>query len=341
MRYLSLFLILFCIATSSLAQNKTEVFEISKPATKILASNYNKFTLLDIRDDTSTIGIVQKGMFNTKAKLICVPALDVQLRSTFVSLIDNNAQSNELVLLLQQLNFMETTYALKEIGLVHFRGVFFARRENKYCMLAELDTIMTVQSMDVTKLLLKKGSAFIIDLLSHSIAIHATEYNLNNLLYLTAYDSLQKINLPLYTTTIYKNGAYSNFEELLQQQPLDTNVNIEFYKSGHWKSVQVKNKKGKFEEVKLKDWYAFVFNNKIYLSTSIHEVYPVEKKGNDFYFTGKIHVPASTSQTISMGVMFGLLGALASSTGSLEKAELKIDYKTGAFIRTHRQPDNK
>ncbi len=340
MRYLYFLLVLFCIASTSIAQNKTEVFEISKPSTKILTSNYNKFTLIDVRDDTSKIGIVQKGMFNIKARLICVPPLNIQLQSTFDSLINNSAKSNELVLLLQQLNFIETTYALKELGLLHVRGVFFAKQENKYCKLAEIDTMMIVQSIDVTKLLLKKGSAFLIDLLSYSLTIQASAYNLDNLVYLTAYDSLQKMGLPLYTTTRYKNGAYSNFEAFLNQQPTDSNINIEFYKSGHWKSVQLKNRKGKFEEVELKNWYAFVFNNKIFISTSIHEVYTVEKKGNDFYFKGKIHIPASTSQTISMGVMFGLLGALASSAGNVEKTELKIDYKTGAFIRSWQKSDN-
>ena len=86
MRYLYFLLVLFCIASTSIAQNKTEVFEISKPSTKILTSNYNKFTLIDVRDDTSKIGIVQKGMFNIKARLICVPPLNIQLQSTFDSL---------------------------------------------------------------------------------------------------------------------------------------------------------------------------------------------------------------------------------------------------------------
>jgi hypothetical protein len=150
---------------------------------------------------------------------------------------------------------------------------------------------------------------------------------------LVKYDSLQKATLPLYAVKDYKPGAYATYEELVNQTPSDTTVKIQFYKSGHWKSVQVKNKMGKYEEVVLKDWYAYVFENKLFLSTSIHEVYPVEKKGNDFYFKGKIWTPATTMQSITMGLAFGILGTLAASAGNTETTELKIDYKTGAFIR--------
>ena len=190
-----------------------------------------------------------------------------------------------------------------------------------------------VQNMDVTKQLLKKGNSFLIELFNSALNILPQIFDLDNLTYLVNYDSLQKANIPLYAVKNYKTGAYASYKELADQTPSDTTLKIEFYKSGHWKSVQLKNKTGKYEEAVLKDWYAYVFENKIFLSTSIHEVYPVEKKGNDFYFKGKIWTPATTAQSITMGLAFGILGALAASAGNTETTELKIDYKTGAFIR--------
>ena len=238
-----------------------------------------------------------------------------------------------MILLLQHLNFSEATYAAKEIGILQIRGVFFAKKDNKYSKLLEIDTLKILQGIDVTRQLIKKGSSFLIELFDSALNILPQNFNLDDLTYLVNYDSLQKANLPLYTVKKYKTGAYATYEELANQTPSDTTVKIEFYKTGHWKSVQVKNKKGKYEEAVLKDWYAYVFENKIFLSTSIHEVYPVEKKRNDFYFKGKIWTPATTAQSISMGVAFGLLGVLAASAGNTETTELKIDYKTGAFIR--------
>jgi hypothetical protein len=318
---------------TSHGQKATETFKFESNLIAAQSTYFSDFNLIDVRDDTSSIGIIQKGVLNKKVSLVCEPPLNEQLKTVFKTLTKDTNSNTELILLLQQLNFSEVTYAAKEIGLVQIRGVFFAKKDNKYSKLVEIDTLQIVQTFDVTKQLLKKGNTFFIELFNKALTTLPQNFDLDNLSYLINYDSLQKVNLPLYTVKDYKTGAYATYEELVNQTPSDTTVKIQFYKTGHWKSVQLKNKKDKYEEVVLKDWYAYVFENKIFLSTSIHEVYPVTKKGNDFYFKGKIWTPATTAQSITMGVAFGLLGALAASAGNTEITELKIDYKTGAFIR--------
>lgn len=328
----SVFFLLTACKTS-LAQKNTEIFKFETRLTAEQSNYFSGFNLIDVRDDTASIGIIQKGILNKKVNLVCEPPLNEQLKTIFKQLTKDNNSNTELILLLQHLNFSEATYATKEIGILQIRGVFFAKKDNKYSKLLEIDTLRIVQGLDVTRQLIKKGSSFLIELFDSALNILPQNFNLDGLTFLINYDSLQKANLPLYTVKNYKTGAYATYEELVNQTPSDTTVKIEFYKTGHWKSVQLKNKKGKYEEAILKDWYAYVFENKIFLSTSIHEVYPVKKRGNDFYFKGRIWTPATTAQTISMGVAFGLLGALAASAGNTEITELKIDYKTGAFIR--------
>jgi hypothetical protein len=323
----------FSNVNSCLAQKATEAFKFENILTVAPSAYFSDFNLIDGRDDTSSIGIIQKGVLNKKVSLVCEPSLNEQLQTIFKQLTKDNNSNTELILLLQHLNFSEATYSTKEIGILQIRGVFFAKKDNKYSKLLEIDTLQTVQNLDVTKQLLKKGNAFFIDLFNAALNTLPQTFDLDNLSYLINYDSLQKAKLPLYAAKDYKAGAYATYEELVNQTPSDTTIKIEFYKSGHWKSVQHKNKAGKYEEVVLKDWYAYVFENKIFPSTSIHEVYPVEKKGNDFYFKGKIWTPASTAQSVTMSVAFGLLGALAASAGNTETTQLKIDYKTGAFIR--------
>jgi hypothetical protein len=329
--YLTLCFLVF--AANSIAQKNTEIFRFENVMPGGLTSNYNSFHLIDIREDTSTIGIIQKGILNKKTSVVCEPQLDAQLQSLFKQLTSDNNSNTGLILLLQQLSFSEATYATKEIGILQIRGVFFAKRGDSYSKLSEIDTMRLVQGADVTRQLLKKGNSFFIDIFNSALNTVPQHFDMTELTSVINYDSLQKLNLPLYTATNYKTGAYATYEELLNQTPSDTTVRIEFYKTGHWKSVQLKNKKGRYEEVVLKDWYAYVFENKIFLSTTIHEVYPVRKKGNDFYFKGKVWTPASTAQTVGMSVAFGLLGALAAAGGNTEVTELKIDYKTGAFIR--------
>ena len=326
------FVFLVTVKTSH-AQKITETFKFENTLTAEQSTYFSDFNLIDVRDDTAVIGIIQKGILNKKATLVCEPPLGNQLKTIFKQLTKNNNSNTELILLLQHLNFSEATYATKEIGIVQIRGVFFAKKNNKYSKLLEIDTLQIVQNMDVTKQLLKKGNSFFIELFNSALNILPQNFDLDNLTYLINYDSLQKANLLLYAVKDYKTGAYATYKDLVNQTPSDTTVKIQFYKTGHWKSVQLKNKTGKYEEVVLKDWYAYVFQNKIFLSTSIHEVYPVEKKGNDFYFKGKIWTPATTAQSITMGLAFGILGTLAASAGNTETTELKIDYKTGAFIR--------
>jgi hypothetical protein len=329
---IGIFLLLAVVKNSS-AQKNTEVFKFENTLNAGQSNYFSEFNLIDARDDTASIGVIQKGFFNTKTTLVCEPPLNEQLKTVFKQLTRDNNSNTELILLLQHLNFSEATYATKEIGILQIRGVFFAKKNNKYSKLLEIDTLKTVQGLDVTRQLIKKGSSFLIELFDSALHIVPQNFDLDDLGYLINYDSIQKAILPLYSVTNYKTGAYATYEELANQTPSDTTVKIEFYKKGQWKSVQLKNKKGKYEEVVLKDWYAYVFENNIFLSTSIHEVYPVKKIGNDFYFKGKIWAPATTVQSITMGMAFGILGALAASGGNVETTELKIDYKTGAFIR--------
>jgi hypothetical protein len=324
---------LLAAGKTTCAQKNTEVFKFENSLTAEQSNYFSGFNLIDVRDDTASIGIILKGLLNKKTTLVCEPPLNEQLKTIFQQLTKSNNSNTELILLLQHLNFSEVIYANKEIGILQIRGVFFAKKDNKYSKLLEIDTLQIVQGLDVPRLLRKKGSSFLIELFDSALNILPQNFNLDGLAYLVNYDSLQKVNLPLYTVKKYKTGVYATYEELANQTPSDTTVKIEFYKTGHWKSVQLKNKKGKYEEAVLKDWYAYVFENKIFLSTSIHEVYPVTKKGDDFYFKGKLWTPATTAQSISMGVAFGILGALAASAGNVETTELKIDYKTGAFIR--------
>jgi len=330
--YIGVFFLLAAVK-NSFAQKNTETFKFENTLSAAQSTYFSEFSLIDARDDTASIGIIQKGVLNKKVALICEPPLNEQLKTVFKQLTNNNNSNTELILLLQHLNFSEATYSTKEIGILQIRGVFFAKKNNKYSKLFEIDTLQIVQGMDVTKLLLKRGNSFFIELFNVALNTLPQNFNLDDVTYLVNYDSIQKAAVPLYAVKNYKTGAYASYKELADQTPSDTTLKIEFYKSGHWKSVQLKNKTGKYEEVVLKDWYAYVFENKIFLSTSIHEVYPVKKKGNDFYFKGKIWTPATTAQSITMGMAFGLLGALAASAGNVETTELKIDYKTGAFIR--------
>src|ERR1700743_257433 len=103
---LLLVVIMFSVLHST-AQKRTEEFELALPETKVTGSLYNSIILVDKRDDTSSLGIVQKGAFNAKAKVVAVTPLSDQLSKLVTALNDSTAKNGELVFLLQALSFAE------------------------------------------------------------------------------------------------------------------------------------------------------------------------------------------------------------------------------------------
>ncbi|MEI9807910.1 MAG: hypothetical protein WDO16_08600 [Bacteroidota bacterium] len=95
--------------------------------------------------------------------------------------------------------------------------------------------------------------------------------------------------------------------------------------------MQLKNKKGKFAETALDQWYAFVFGDKLYINTDFG-IYPLEKKDNDFYFTGKSRTSAKTGEVVAAQLFFGIMGGLMASSGGVGIFEMKIDHLNGGFI---------
>src|SRR5258705_6185549 len=159
------------VAKNSHAQKATETFKFENRLTAEKSTYFSDFNLIDVRDDTASLGIIQKGVLNKKTNIVCEPQLNEQLKTIFKQLTKDNNSNTELILLLQQLNFSEATYAMKEIGIIQIRGVFFAKKNNKYSKLLEIDTVQLIQGMDVTKQLLKRGNSFFIDIFNSALNI--------------------------------------------------------------------------------------------------------------------------------------------------------------------------
>ena len=131
----------FCISAffllgagkTSRAQKNTETFKFENSVAFEQSNYFSGFNLIDVRDDTATIGIILKGLLNKKTTLVCEPTLNEQLKKIFQHLTKSNNSNTELILLLQHLNFSEVTYANKEIGILQIRGVFFAKKDYEDC----------------------------------------------------------------------------------------------------------------------------------------------------------------------------------------------------------------
>ena len=332
MKKIPIVLLLIGIALIGFAQAKTEAFSISIPEGKISYSLYSHIRLLDIRRDTTDFGIIQKGAFNRKEKVIAETPFSVQFANVIDSLVDNTAGTGELFLVLRQLRFAEVTGAMSERGFFHFRGSLFAKESESYKPLASLDTVVIISAMDVTKKLLRTGSANMFEFIKANLTKKPATNESFTIGELWKIDSIEKSLLPLYTTAVFKDGAYKDFTSLVNQTPDNENLKVKFSKNGNMESIQLKNKKNKYDEIELNRWFAFVYRGRLCVISG-NDICPVEKRDHDLYFIGKAFVPATSGEVLTAGLFFGLIGVLAASGGSSDFFELRLDHLSGGFIQ--------
>lgn len=319
------------ISIYSYSQNATRNFELILPEVKIHKSLYNFIELMDSRIDTSNIGIVQVGVLNKKARVVTKVPLAIQLSNKLNAFIDSTAKSGNLLLNLRQLSFAEVTGMTNEKGYVLMRAELYAKNGSEFHKLAAIDTAMVVKAFDVTKVLFRAGSRLISDFIEFSLlkAASGPVYTLDDVIHI---DDREKQGIALYTKDSYVDGIYLTFESFKNQTP-DKQVKVDYTRKGKIKWINGVDDKGRKMIFKLTDAYALIDKGKIYVLTEFG-YYPVTKKENDFYFTGKGEVNPNTTAAVAAGVAFGLLGALiVSGVGGSSEFYHKIDHLNGSFIR--------
>ena len=321
-----------------ISQRLKEDFSLVLPEQKVANSLYNSFRFIDGRKDTTDMGIVQLGAFNRKAWVQPDRPIGLQLQDVFNQLIDPSAKEGEFVFMLRSLSFAEVTKAMSEKGYVYLRANAFAKTGEGYKLLGRVDTVVLVKAMDVTRAMFRRGSKAIIEFMSQHIVQAADSGWLYSLADVMSLDSMEKRRLPVYNTATYTEGVYKSFTAFLQQTPEITNAEIVMNKQAMPATVKVPNEAGKSEKIKSKDLYALVHQGKPYIATD-YGYYPLEKKGDDFYFTGKAKVNASQGDVMMASVFFGIIGGLLASSPHDALFDMKVDHVGGGFVRIRQVPE--
>lgn len=322
--------LLLITAICSHAQNKSETFLFSLPDSKVSASLYRTIRLMDIREDTSNLGVIQKGAFNKQVKVIPEIPLEQQFQNLVAAANPSTAGDGELLLLLREFRFAEITKAMSEFGYCHFRASLFARSESGYARLQSIDTVVVIRAMDVTKKVLREGSEAIRNFITRELASSVTTDIVVPEDQLLSIDSLEKLRIPLYTSDTYKDGVYYNYASFARQEPDETGVKALFDKKNRFQGITYQNNKGQDVELKNHFYYAFVYQGKAWISGEF-TCYPLEKRGMDFFFTGKVK-NASSADVAAASLFFGIIGGLMASSATAQ-FELKIDHLSGGFKR--------
>lgn len=328
------FLITISLSSILFAQKRTEDFTISLPTQKLNRSFYKTITVIDNRIDTASIGIVQQGALNTKARVVPTSPLSNQFQSVLNSVNGENAEDGSLVLYLKQLYFAEVSKAFTEFGYCYFQGFLFAKNEDgTYSLLEKTDTVVDHKAADVTKEILRKGS----DMLGEFIAKNASRkpettephYTFDQI---KKFDDIDKQSISLFNSSQLKDGVYEDYLSFKSQQPQQEITNVKFY-GNMPKIVRIyETVDGKEREIKKDDIYAIIYKGEPYIYLPIENLFTkAEKRDNDYYFVGKLRSGGPNKGNLSIGMFFGAVGVLLASNPAYP-FEQKIDYINGAFI---------
>lgn len=325
----------FLITFPSYAQERSKRFLIEPPSAPVPHSHYRTIDFLDSRSDTTDLGSVQKGVLNARARVVAEPTLGLQLANALAALTDSTAGDGRLLLQLRHIQFAEFTGAFTEKGHCYMRLSLYAEQDDRYFSLATIDTVVSVESMEVTNALLRRTGNAIVNFIAVNLSRqHETQTNYSRV-EVMAIDSIEKRNIPLYTTDVYAEGFYKTYQSFAAQIP-DMQMEVR-EKAGAISRVDVSDASGKARKVRPRDVYAIVHRGRPYVATS-YGYYPLRREGNDLFFTGKAKVTAAAGNVIVASAFFGIAGAIIASNADAT-FEMKLDHLNGGFIRLREIPN--
>lgn len=323
------------LSISMYSQKRTEDFSISFPDKKLDKSYYKNIKLIDARIDSTSMGIVQKGAFNAKARVVPTANLNDQFQNLLNHINGENTEDGTIVMYLKQLYFAEITGAFSEHGYCYFQAYLFAKNEDgTYSYLDKIDSVIDHSSMDVTKATMKKGSEMVSDFISRNVskkAIQTDRYTFNDI---KNFDAIEKQRLSLYNSAELKEGIYPDYNSFKNQQPSERTISTAKFYGKTTKIIKLyETVEGKEKEIKKNEAFAIVYEGSPYIYLPVENAFvKAEKKDGDFYFTGKIKSTAKTGDVVLASAFFGIIGGLIASESTSVPFELKLDYVNGGFI---------
>lgn len=317
--YFKSLLILILFLSFSLKAQKKEIFNFDIPQKKVEASKYSKIRVIDVREDTTSIGV-----FQGKLHVLETP-LETQIQRIVDGLNPDQAEKGALVLYVKRLAFAGGDSG----NYIHFQGYLFSRNSNgKYSPIDKADEIVK-QSVFGSK---KENYRRINETITGFI-----EKNLNRapkIIYSYSFEDLQnfihvdKQQYPLFKDEL-KDGIYENYYRFKTQYPSEIISDVKFAANPDkiYKVYYLKN--AKKESVDIKKTFAIVYQGQPYILVPDDNNYSkATKREEEFYFIGNVN-----GKNQSFYMFYGLTGVLLGAI--LEpsvKYEFTLDYFNGNSI---------
>lgn len=318
----------------SLLFAQDEYLQLTFPC-KTGGPSFSKVHVIDARPANQTMGFVQVGAFNRIAEVKYKGNFNDSLARYFLADSNSVKSRGELVLILYELFLSEKTEYMSETGRLKLTMRLFAGNESeKFHEVISVDTVYTFDAFDATKKLLRSVSEWMCSI-SADLREGKTLSAENNPSYalkeLQVLDSLEKLKLPVYTAAAVNAGIFYTYDQFKMNAPDTVPVFIDTTNPGNIKAYEWNKKRTKKSRLEYANVYAISDGHTTVKATTFG-LYVLEKKNNDFYFTGQTSF-TNMNNAAMWGVMFGAIGAaIAENTVSSHLFRFKINYLKGNSI---------
>lgn len=304
--------------------------------------NFTYLKVIDLRYDTSKIGVLKTGPFNSRNELHTAGNFPDEL-TAFISTVSKRAtKAPDTMLLVLYDYYIQDRPNGDEMGVYHFDGDFFVGQNNSYKYLGGVDTLYEARSgWDVTnkvkQLSVDRFCAIVKmmstkkDFASSDRTFTATEAG--------SYRQDACNQFASYHTDSLKHGVYYTLEDFLAQTPVDTPIIVKYeYEPGYPSRPYCCyiNKKGKAGSI-VKNCFAVVTSTGAYTCSAGRFSKLKISNGQLLtpqYFKGMANTAGGAAMA---GFMFGAVGYLvatsATSGSQTNKAlyEARLDPVTKTF----------
>ncbi len=205
----------------------------------------------------------------------------------------------------------------------------YKKERDSYLRLADLDTVISINTPGKVKEALGDYGNEIVDkFIAKSLTLAPGGSTAYSLAEIGQMDAIEKKQLPLYTASTYADGLYSRYGSFVSQAP-DLKGQVKTNDSGMITGVSIDDPKWKKTREHI---YAVVYKGKPYVVTH-YGYYPLDKIGDDFYFTGDLRVNATSTELAGSQLALGLVGkSIVASAGNKSTYQVVIDHHNGEFI---------
>jgi len=331
-------IIVTCLISTGLAKAQQHYLELD-PACAGTKSPFTKVQVIDNLSEKQLIGYVQKGVLNRVEKIYYAGTLPVTLGKFFTWGSKSGTKEKNLVVVLNELFLSENTHEFSETGRFRLSLRLFNQNDNgKFREILDVDSVFTVKGLDVTKRLLRSVNEQFCAIAQQAASVKPNELDNKEehlLEDLYKLDSLDKLQIPLYTSNALARGIYKDYNHLKMNTPNDdSEIIIDAKKPDKVKIYKVYKANNRKIQLKSEGIYAVCDGKRLYKATS-RNFYEIQKLGSDFYYDRPAILSESNTGGIVGAAAFGLMGGIVGSALSETQSKtyrFKINHRRGNAI---------